>query len=195
VRPEFYVPLSQRPGQVRLMAVVVRSSRDLADLAAPLRRAVATVDPGQPIHDLEAMDQIIADAFGPKRLTMLLLAFFAAVTLALSALGLYALVAYSVSLRTREIGVRMTVGASPRDIRALVLRQGLRLTGAGILCGLAATLAGTRLMSSVLYGVSPTDPVLLVGLTVLFAIVALLAADVPSRRAARIQPMDALRTE
>jgi len=153
------------------------------------------VDPGQPIHDLEAMDQIIADAFGPKRLTMLLLAFFATVTLALSALGLYALVAYSVSQRTHEIGVRMTVGARPRDIRALVLRQGLHLTGAGILCGLAAALAATRLMASLLYAVSPTDPLLLAGVAIVLAFVALLAADVPSRRAARIEPMEALRSE
>jgi putative ABC transport system permease protein len=177
------------------MAVMVRSSRDLRDLAAPLRRAVASVDPGQPIYGLEAMDQVIADAFGPKRLTMLLLVFFATVTSTLSALGLYALIAYSVGQRTHEIGVRMTVGATPRDIRTLVLRRGARLAGAGIVFGLAAALAATRLMESLLYGVSPTDPLLLAGVTAVLSLIALLAADVPSRRAARVQPMDALRIE
>ena len=195
VRPEFYVPLSQRPGQIRLMAIMVRSSRELTELAAPLRRAVASVDPGQPIHDLQGMDRIVADAFGPKRLTMFLLAFFASVTITLSALGLYALIAYAVAQRTHEIGVRMTVGATPRDIRTLVLGQGARLTGCGIVFGLAAALGATRLMASLLYGVSPTDPLLMAGVTVVLSAVGLLAADVPSRRAARIQPMDALRTE
>jgi putative ABC transport system permease protein len=194
VRQEFYLPQLQRPGQVRLMAVVVRSSRSPGELAAPLRRAVAGVDSGQPIYDLQAMDQTVADAFGPKRLTMLLLAFFGAVTLVLAAVGLYAIVAYSVSQRAHEIGVRITLGALPGDIRSLVLRQGAKLAAVGVAVGLAGALAGTRLLSSLLYGVSTTDPWILGGVATLLGAVSLLASYLPARRASRTDPMEALRS-
>jgi putative ABC transport system permease protein len=141
------------------------------------------------------MSQIVADAFGPKRLTMFLLAFFAAVALALSALGLYAIVAFSVSERTHEIGIRMSVGARPRDIHVLVLRQGVRLTGTGVALGLAGAVAVPRLMGSLLYGVSGTDPVTLFAVAVPLAGLTIAAAALPARRAARIDPMAALRAE
>jgi putative ABC transport system permease protein len=125
---------------------------------------------------------------------MLLLAFFGAVTLVLAAVGLYAIVAYSVSQRAHEIGVRITLGALPGDIRSLVLRQGAKLAAVGVAVGLAGALAGTRLLSSLLYGVSTTDPWILGGVAALLGAVSLLASYLPARRASRTDPMEALRS-
>jgi putative ABC transport system permease protein len=138
---------------------------------------------------------VVADSFGPKRLTLFLLVFLGCVALLLSSMGLYALIAYSVGLRRHEIGIRLAIGAQPSDIRRLIFMQGLRLTTAGVLAGLASSLAATRLMHGLLYGVSATDPpTLLLVAGALFG-AALLACYIPARNAVSIEPISALRHE
>jgi putative ABC transport system permease protein len=160
-----------------------------------IRGALATIDPRQPVSDLDTMDQIVVDAFGPKRLTLFLLAFLAAVVLVLSSVGLYAALAYSVGQRRHEIGIRVALGADGRDIRRMVVSYGARLALLGVAMGLAASLLLTRLMRSLLYGVSAGDPLTLAGTALLLIAVALLACFIPARRATRIDPLVALRHE
>jgi putative ABC transport system permease protein len=153
------------------------------------------VDAEQPIYDVSTMDEVVADSFGPKRLTLFLLLFLGCVALLLSSIGLYALIAYSVSVRRHEIGIRIAIGAQPADIRRLILLQGLKLTAIGVLAGLAGSLAATRLMQGVLYGVSPTDPLTLISVAAALFGAALLACYVPARSAVGIEPIIALRHE
>jgi len=141
------------------------------------------------------MDEIVADSFGPKRLTLFLLVFLGSIGLLLSSVGLYALVAYSVSHRRHEIGVRVALGAQANDIRRLVLLQGVRLAGFGVTVGIAGALATRRLMQGVLYGVSANDPLTLLGVSSLLVGAALLACYIPARNAMRTDPMIALRHE
>jgi putative ABC transport system permease protein len=195
VRPEIYRPLDQQETAPRIMAVVVRSTSDPAQLTSAVRKAIASVDAEQPIYDVSTMDEVVADSFGPKRLTLFLLLFLGCVALLLSSIGLYALIAYSVSVRRHEIGIRIAIGAQPVDIRRLILLQGLKLTAIGVLAGLAGSLAATRLMRGVLYGVSPTDPLTLLSVAAALFGVALLACYVPARSAVGIEPIIALRHE
>jgi putative ABC transport system permease protein len=195
VRPEIYLPLDQQETAPRIMAVVVRSTTAPAQLTPAVRKAIASVDAEQPIYDVSTMDEVVADSFGPKRLTLFLLLFLGFVALLLSSIGLYALIAYSVSVRRHEIGIRIAIGAQPADIRRLILLQGLKLTAIGVLAGLAGSLAATRLMQGVLYGVSPTDPLTLLSVAVALFGAALLACYVPARSAVGIEPIIALRHE
>jgi putative ABC transport system permease protein len=195
VRPELYLPLDQQETAPRIMAVVVRSTTDPAQLTPAVRKAVASVDAEQPIYDVSTMDEVVADSFGPKRLTLFLLLFLGSVALLLSSIGLYALIAYSVSVRRHEIGIRIAIGAQRADIRRLILLQGLKLTAIGVLTGLVGSLAATRLMQSVLYGVSPTDPFTLLSVAAALFSAALLACYVPARSAVGIEPIIALRHE
>lgn len=195
VRPEIYLSLDQQETAPRIMAVMVRSTSDPAQMTSAVRKAIASVDADQPIYDVSTMDEVVADSFGPKRLTLFLLVFLGSVALLLSSIGLYALIAYSVGLRRHEIGIRLAIGAQPNDIRRLIFMQGLRLTTVGVLAGAAGSLAATRLMQGLLYGVSATDP-----LTLLFAAAALfgaalLACYIPARKAVGIEPIIALRHE
>src|SRR5215471_2849786 len=194
VRQEFFLPQAQRPGRFRAMNIVVRTSSSPLELVPALRRAIASVDPGQPIYDPRAMSDIVADAYGPKRLTTWLLIFFAAVAGVLSALGLSTILAFSVGRRTREIGIRMVSGALPGDIVRLVVGEGARLALVGVGVGAAASLALTRLIAGLLYGVGPSDPVALIAASLLLLAGAAAACFVPARRAARIDPMTALRS-
>jgi len=193
VRPEVYLPLDQQETAPRIMAVVVRSTSDPAQLTSAVRKAIASVDAEQPIYDVSTMDEVVADSFGPKRLTLFLLVFLGSVALLLSSIGLYALIAYSVSLRRHEIGIRLAIGAQPADIRRLILLQGLKLTTVGVLTGLAAAMAATRLMQGLLYGVSATDPLTLLCVAATLFGAALLACYVPARNAVGIEPIIALR--
>ena len=197
IRQEMYFPQQQRAGETMGlgMSLYVRSVQEPEDLTSAVRRAVAQVDPEQPIAQVYSMDEIVAAALGPKRLAMLLLAFFAFVAVTLSAVGLYAVMAYSVSQRRQEIGVRLAIGAQPADIRRLVLGRGTRLAFAGIAAGIAMTLASTRLMGNLLYGVSPTDPFIIGAVAALLLFVALAASWIPARRATRVDPLVALRYE
>jgi predicted permease len=194
-RPEIYMPLAQQSDPPRDMAFVVRSSIDPTQLVTSIRGALATIDPRQPVSDLDTMDQIVVDAFGPKRLTLFLLAFLAAIVLVLSSVGLYAALAYSVSQRRHEIGIRVALGAEGRDISRMVVVHGARLAMLGVGIGLAASLLLTRLMQGLLYGVSAGDPLTLAGTALLLTLVALVACFAPARRATQIDPLVALRHE
>jgi putative ABC transport system permease protein len=194
-RPEIYLPLAQQTDPPRTMAFVVRSEIDPTQLLASIRATLATIDPQQPVFDVSTMDQVVVDAFGPKRLTLFLLAFLAGVVLVLSSVGLYAALAYSVGQRRHEIGIRVALGADGRDISRMVVSHGARLALLGVAIGLASSLLLTRLMRGLLYGVSAGDPLTLVGTAVLLTAVALVACFVPARRATQIDPLVALRHE
>ena len=192
-RPEIFMPLAQQTDPPRIMAFVVRSPIDPTQLLASIRGAMATIDPQQPVFGVDTMDQVVADSFGPKRLTLFLLAFLAGVVLVLSSVGLYAALAYSVGQRRHEIGIRVALGADSRDISRMVVSHGARLALLGVAIGLAASLLLTRLMRDLLYGVSAGDPLTLAGTALLLTIVALVACFVPARRATQIDPLVALR--
>jgi len=193
VLPELYVPIAQRPDRIRHLTLLVRSPLDAASLTGALRAAVAGVDREQPLGNVETMDQAVTDAFGPKRLTTALLSVFAGLAVFLVVACFYATLAYSVAQRTHEIGVRAALGASPRQILDGVLGEGLRLAATGVVLGVSLTLALTRTLRGLLYGVSPHDPVTLGASAVALLAVAMLACLVPARRAMRLDPVAALR--
>jgi len=191
--PAMYVPLAQRPtGQVR---VVVRTAGDPAAVAASLRGVVAGVAPDAPVSEVATAVQLARASVERPRFAMLLLAVFAGVALVLGAVGIYGVVAYAVSRRTHELGVRMALGARPGDVLRMVLGQGAALAGAGAVAGIGGALLVTRALESLLYGVERTDPLTLLAVPVLLTAVALVASWLPARRATRIDPMLALRGE
>jgi putative ABC transport system permease protein len=141
------------------------------------------------------MDQLLSASVANERFNLFLLVLFAALALGLAAVGIYGVLAFGVSRRSREIGIRLALGARPRDVLRLVVRQGMQLVIAGVLLGIAGALALTRLMASLLYGVSPTDPATFAVVSALLTMVALIACYFPARRAMRVDPMVALRVE
>ena len=164
-------------------------------MASAVRGEIAAVDRGVPVYQVATMDQLLSASVATQRFNLFLLVLFAALALGLAAVGISGVLAFGVSRRTREIGIRLALGAHPRDVLRLVVGQGMQLVVAGILLGIAGALALTRLMASLLYRVSPTDPATFVVVSVLLALVALIACYVPARRAMRVDPMVALRTE
>jgi putative ABC transport system permease protein len=197
-RAELYVPYRQPlfPNwTVRPMQVVVRTAGDPLIAAATMRREIARIDPEQPISDVRTMDQRIGRSLESRRFNMILLAAFAVLALALAAIGIYGIVAYAVTERTHEIGVRLALGAQRRDVMAMIVAQGMAMTAAGTAAGIVSALLVTRLMSSLLFGVSTLDPITFTAIPVLLAAVAFAACYVPARRATRVDPLVALRTE
>jgi putative ABC transport system permease protein len=174
---------------------VVRTRGDAASLAAQVREAVWAVDKDQPVSNIRTMDQVLAAAISRERFQMLLLSLFAALALVLACVGLYGVISYAVAQRTHEIGVRMALGAQPRDVLALVVRQGMALTFAGLLLGIVGGLAVTRVMNDLLFGVTTTDAVTFMSVAGLLVVVAFLACYVPARRATKVDPLIALRYE
>ena len=164
-------------------------------MASAVRTEIAAVDRGVPVYQVATMDQLLSASVATQRFNLFLLVLFAALALGLAAVGISGVLAFGVSRRTREIAIRLALGAHPRDVLRLVVGQGMQLVVAGILLGIAGALALTRLMASLLYSVSPTDPATFVVVSVLLALVALIACYVPARRAMRVDPMVALRTE
>ncbi|HEV8199644.1 MAG TPA: ABC transporter permease [Candidatus Polarisedimenticolia bacterium] len=209
IRPLFYVP--HRQNTWGAMVVTVRAARpgagspgaaapgagtgEAPSLAASLRAAIATLDRDLPIGDVRTMSQTMTDSMARPRFNALLLSTFAALALVLAAVGLYGIVSYSVAQRTREIGVRIALGARTTDVHRLVLGRTLRLLAFGLLAGTAGALAVTRLMAGLLFEVAPWDPAAFAAGSVVLASVAIAAAWLPARRAARVDPMTALRSE
>jgi len=192
-RPEIHHPFTQYPRGG--MSLVVRGASDPMSLIASARGAAQALDPSLPVFNVKTMETVIADSVSGNRMNALLLGLFAALALALAMLGVYGVMSYTVEQNTREIGVRMALGAEPRDVMRLVIGQGLSLTATGLVVGMIAAFALTRLMEALLFGVSATDPLTLIAAPVLLAIVALLACYVPARRATKVDPLVALRCE
>jgi putative ABC transport system permease protein len=174
---------------------VMRTQSDPLALAGAVRQAINAVNKDAAIVYLKTMEQLIGESLWQRRLWGVLLAVFAVVALALAAVGLYGVMSYQVSQRTREIGVRIALGATVGDVLKLVVAQGMRLVGAGVAIGLLTALALARLMTNLLFGVTATDPLTFAGVALLLALVALIACLIPARRAAKTEPMIALRTE
>ena len=191
--PELYVPFRQVP--MDGMFAVVRSAGDPTALSGALRQAVYAVRPDQPVGRMRTMDDLLSASVGPRRLTATMVGAFAWMALFLASIGIYGLLAFWVSERRREIGLRMALGARPRQVLGLVVSRGLTLTGIGLLVGLAASAGMTRLLAGFLYGIGPADPPTLLGTPLLLGGVAFLASWLPARRAMRIDPATALRSD
>jgi putative ABC transport system permease protein len=199
-QPEIYVPNEQNgnnkiPDAARSMYLAVRTTADPLSLTAAVRRQVFEIDNEQPVADVATMGQLLATSLSQSRLSALLLAIFGAVALALAAVGVYGVMSYTVTERFREIGVRMALGATRHDVLWLVISRVIALAGAGVLIGLGGAFALTRLMKTLLFDVSATDPLTFAVIALLLTAVALMAALVPARRATKIDPMVALRCD
>jgi putative ABC transport system permease protein len=193
--PGLYLPLAQVPVANGGHTVLVRVHGDLAAFTPALRRVVTNLDPELPLFGVEPLAATLSNTVAQQRFTMIVLVTFAGVALLLAVIGVYGLLSYTVTQRTREIGIRMALGAEPRRVRDLVVGQGAMLAGAGLVLGLSGALALSRVLTTLLYGVGARDPLTLVGVALTLGLVALLASDVAARRAARLDPMVALRTE
>jgi len=176
-------------------ALVVRTTIDPLSLAGELRNAVWAVDKDQPVSNIDSMEHIVAGAVARQRFTALLLGIFATVALLLAAVGIYGVLSYSVAQRTREIGIRMALGAQRSEVLRMTVMQGLKLVGLGLVLGLGAAFLLTRVMVSLLFGTSTTDPLTFFGISLLLLAVALLASFIPALRATRVDPMIALRAQ
>jgi putative ABC transport system permease protein len=197
---EFYFALAQLPDQyiARMaggMSLAVKTDGDAAAMGGAVRRALLSVDADQPVYEVRTMADAISESLAPRRFSMALLAVFAAVAILLAGVGIYGVMAYRVTQHTREIGIRMALGAQPGDMMRLVVGQGMLLALAGIGVGLVASFALTRVMSGLLFGVSATDSQTFAAVSALLAATALLSCYVPARRATKIDPMVALRYE
>ena len=193
--PEMYFSYPQALWPQHAMTVVLRTSGDPANLAAAARREVLAIDPDLPIYDVRTMEDLVYRSLAGPRFNMLMLEIFAGLALMLAGVGIYGVIGYSVTQRTHELGLRMAMGAQARDVIKLVLREAMILTSIGLAAGLVAALVATRLLSSLLFAVRPTDPGVFVAVSVLLTAVALLASYIPARRATRVDPINALRCE
>jgi predicted permease len=195
ILPEIYLPYAQATTPLRGVRLVVRSLQAPSQLLESVRQAVSRLDSSLPLGDSETMQRIVRDAYGTERLALVLLTIFAVVALILAVAGVYALLSYNVSQQSREIGIRMALGALPREILALVLRSGAWLALIGVAFGVASGIFLTRLMTRLLYQVNASDPAIFAGTAVVLLAFALLACCIPARRAIRVDPLVALRYE
>jgi putative ABC transport system permease protein len=200
--PIMYIPVAQMTnGQTALtnriipITWIVRTKVEPFSLSTEIQQELRTASGGLPVSHIRSMDQVRSESTQRTDFNMTLLAIFAGVALLLAAIGIYGLMAYTVQLRTQEIGIRMALGAGPQQVRRMVVQQGMRLALIGVFLGVAAALALTRLMASLLYGVKPWDPAAILSVALLLSAVALLATYFPAQRASRVDPMIALRYE
>ena len=177
------------------MALAVRTAADPNQVANSIREAVWSLDAEQPIYDVSTMEQRLSESVAPRRFNLLLLGMFAGLALALAGVGMYGVTSCVVTARTREIGVRMALGAARGDVLKAVVGRAVRLALLGVAAGIVAALGVTRLISSLLYGTSATDLVTFAAASLLLLVVAFLAAFIPARRATLVDPMAALRHE
>ena len=205
-RPEMYLSYSQNPWRGmpsrpymtlvgRTMSLTVRSAAASANLSTAIRQAIAAVDKDQPLTAVTTLEGLLASSLAQRRFNLSLLSLFATVALALAAIGLYGVMSYGVSQRTQEIGLRMALGAEARDVQRLIIRQGMKLALAGVLIGLGGAIALTRLLRTLLFGMSATDPLTFGVVALLLTGVALAACWIPARRATKVDPLTALRHE
>lgn len=191
--PFVFLPNAQRPSM--FWGLVIRTPADPGAMTAAVREAMRSVDPGQGMLETSTMDQRIANSVAQPRLQTILLGSFGVLALVLACIGIYGVLAYAVSQRRREMGVRLALGASPATVLGEILSGGMRLTGLGVLIGLSAALALTRFLVAMLYSVRPTDPTVFAAAIAILLLVAGVACYVPARRAARVDPMVVLREE
>lgn len=200
-QPALYLPMAQLTApkdggwQSFGMILIVRTKQDPASVIPALTGAVRNVDSDVPVLNVRTMDDAVSESLSPQRFSMLLLVAFAGLALLLAVVGIYGVMSYSVSRRTQEIGIRVALGARRQDVLMMVIRQGLLLALTGSAIGIVGALLLSRVIASQLYGVSPTDPVTFVVVSVLLTVVALAACYMPARRAMRVDPMVALKYE
>ena len=194
-RPEIYFALGQMAGRYRRMNLAVRTSVDPKSTLGAIQSAIREVDKDQPVYQVQTINELIRDSIGTRRFALTILILFAVLALVLAVSGIYGVISYSVTLRTQEIGIRMALGAKARDVLRLVLFEFMRLTLVGVALGLGAAYGLTRLMNSLLFGVTATDITTFVLVAVGLSLVALVACLVPARRATRVDPLVALRYE
>ena len=192
-QPDWY--LSRPLGPQRNQILFIRTAGNPSDLVAAVRNVVAGIDRNQPVAGIETMSDVIRDTVAPRRFNTLVLTLFSGIALMLAALGIYGVMAYSVAERTYEVGIRMALGAQKSDVLGLIMGKGVILTLIGVAIGLTIALALTRIMTTLLFGVAPTDATTFVAVSVLLIFVALLACYIPARRATRVDPLVALRYE
>jgi putative ABC transport system permease protein len=190
-----YCPFTQETFNIRMMTLVLRTEGDPASFVGGVRREINSIDPDLALADIKTMNQLMSESLGRSRYRGVLLGIFATVALALAAVGIYGVIAYAVSRRTREIGIRIALGARKLDIFRMVVGHGMTLSLIGVAIGVVASLMLTRYLASLLYGVSSTDPTTFTSVVLLLITVALLACSIPARRATRVDPMNALRHE
>jgi putative ABC transport system permease protein len=190
-RVQGYLPFLQSPPNS--MTVIAKATTDPNQLVTAIRQQVTAVDPDQPIFNVRTMNDIRAESVATERLNLTLLSIFAGIALVLAIVGIYGVMSYAVTQRTHEIGIRLAVGAQQRDVFRLILGQGMSLALIGIVLGLVGAFALTRLMTSMLFGVEPTDPTTFALIAALLASVALAACYVPGRRATKVDPTVSLR--
>jgi len=190
---QVYLPYQQAP--LTVLSLAVRSSLPPSHLASAIRKAIDQVDPGVPPYNVRTMNDLLSASRARRRLILLMLATMAGLALSLGAVGIFAMTSNAVALRVREIGIRMALGAQPQNVLCMVLGQSLRLAVMGIIVGIAAAIAATRLLTSLLFGVRATDPITFIAVAFVLAAVTLLAAYLPARRATRVDPAETLRYE
>jgi putative ABC transport system permease protein len=190
---EFYVPYLQSPGNS--MQLAVRTAADPDSMVSAVRAQVRDVDPDQPLYHVATLQQVLSESLAPRRFNMLLLGIFAGIALTLATVGIYGVMAFSVTQRTHEIGIRMALGAERRNVLRLIVRQGLRLTLFGVVLGVAGAWALTSFLTTFLFGVAPRDPATFALVSLALVAVSILACYIPARWATRVDPMVALRYE